>query len=880
MAHPDPLKDNSEAQNRNKKTAALVLNTSTKVEEGQKWSREEEHRDNRVKAEEDGASILGHKGSHIDRSGGYMKMQKGGEESEGGRPTSGDDNSGSGSSSDNNGERKGSSVSKGAEGAATAGPIANDATNKNAVGKQQSVKEGGGGEGIDHSDLKTHFTSREGKYILKTNGCYMHPSGKLMHSAQPIPVCVSFVHIQPYFSSRSSRSPSPRTSLRNILEKHGGTAEGEAGGGVGGNGNSGGEEEEKAAVPKTIRIDATKNLNYPPVNVQGGGNLSPRGNVGSLGAGSGGKKQGKEKKTWKTVFKKSPNSSSKKTGAVGQLISSSQNKGYGGNRGSLNSNSSALTNGNVSSASSQRSSTATLNQVSTIENTCLCFNVGRAILFHEYLGCDKPGDFTKPYLHATVRSSLTCHDFNALTRSPEQLELIAGMHTGELVYCDPINCIVKYFNNEGIINDTKVTCVKWVPGTENLFLVAHLDGTMYVYDKDMEDPANAVELGPPSGGKEGKRTSPLTSSKSMALGLTSQGRNQDRDDRAAALKGNDTGSLKSIPTIPNRGRRMLSRELSISSTDAIKIVKPSVKNSRSNPVSKWTICPGAINAMSFSPDCKHLAVVGRDGLLKVFDFEKEKLIISFESYFGALLCVCWSPDGRYLLAGGEDDLVTMWSFEEHKVVARGEGHSSWVSAVAFDSWNCNRMNYRFGSVGQDGKFLLWDFSVTNLHRPRGRSNFQRPQHPIEEGHALYVTASKRAEVPLMDPIVSQVVHHEPLTSLVFREDAVFTACQTGQIKVWIRPEKLHLLSDDIFQSESDSDGELDETPTFISANSASLSRLLEMAKRNPDLKMNGAELLNSEDGVLSDCKTPQFGSSGTLDSVKESQEEEEENTHN
>jgi hypothetical protein len=44
--------------------------------------------------------------------------------------------------------------------------------------------------------------------------------------------------------------------------------------------------------------------------------------------------------------------------------------------------------------------------------------------------------------------------------------------------------------------------------------------------------------------------------------------------------------------------------------------------------------------------------------------------------------------------GGEDDLVSMWSFSEMRLIARGEGHSSWVTAVAFDPWNCDSDEYR------------------------------------------------------------------------------------------------------------------------------------------------------------------------------------------
>lgn len=61
---------------------------------------------------------------------------------------------------------------------------------------------------------------------------------------------------------------------------------------------------------------------------------------------------------------------------------------------------------------------------------------------------------------------------------------------------------------------------------------------------------------------------------------------------------------------------------------------------------------------------------------------------AMKSYFGGLLCCCWSPDGRYIVTGGEDDLVTVWSFYGSFVLARGYGHRSWVSHVAFDNFLC------------------------------------------------------------------------------------------------------------------------------------------------------------------------------------------------
>lgn len=188
-----------------------------------------------------------------------------------------------------------------------------------------------------------------------------------------------------------------------------------------------------------------------------------------------------------------------------------------------------------------------------------------------------------------------------------------------------------------------------------------------------------------------------------------------------------------------------------------------------NPLYRWVIGSDGccINEFAFSPCGTHLAVVSQDGFLRVFHYDTMDLEGIARSYFGGFLCVCWSPDGRYVVVGGEDDLVTVWSFHERRVVARGQGHRSWVSVVAFDPYttsygdqdaidfsggsddetqsqvihnhigNCNfssgssrnrnssgsevnRLNatcYRLGSVGQDTQLCFWDITEDVLRQP-------------------------------------------------------------------------------------------------------------------------------------------------------------------
>ncbi|KAI9392724.1 hypothetical protein POPTR_006G129100v4 [Populus trichocarpa] len=227
--------------------------------------------------------------------------------------------------------------------------------------------------------------------------------------------------------------------------------------------------------------------------------------------------------------------------------------------------------------------------------------------------------------------------------------------------------------------------------------------------------------------------------------------------------------------------------------------------SKSNPIARWHVSQGSINGIAFSTDGTYLATVGRDGYLRVFDYLKEQLICGGKSYYGALLCCAWSMDVKYILTGGEDDLVQVWSMEDRKVVAWGEGHSSWVSGVAFDSyWSSPNSDgtgenvvYRFGSVGQDTQLLLWDLEmdeiVVPLRRcpPGGSPTFSTGSQSSHWDSVIPVgtlqPAPSMRDVPKLSPVLAHRVHTEPLSGLVFRQESVLTVCREGHIKIWMRP---------------------------------------------------------------------------------------------
>jgi len=149
---------------------------------------------------------------------------------------------------------------------------------------------------------------------------------------------------------------------------------------------------------------------------------------------------------------------------------------------------------------------------------------------------------------------------------------------------------------------------------------------------------------------------------------------------------------------------------SISDAGLLALPSSKEKNTRQIPTKLRGPGNSGVTALAVSPGGDLLAVACRDGVLRLLDLPSGMVVGGFRSYYGGFLCCAWSPDGQVLAAGGEDDLVTLWSLLDGEIFAHGQGHASWVSAVAFDSWAPEDAGtcYRLASVGQDCQLLLWD----------------------------------------------------------------------------------------------------------------------------------------------------------------------------
>ena len=377
-------------------------------------------------------------------------------------------------------------------------------------------------------------------------------------------------------------------------------------------------------------------------------------------------------------------------------------------------------------------------------------NINRAFIWLDLSSDVKTENMTKVLF---TKAHALCHDVSPLTRSTTHLDIIIGFNTGDIIWYEPMSQKYARLNKNGLITAAPVQSILWIPNKENLFVAAHFDGTLIVYDKDKEDGTGIPEASSP--------------------------------DEKGETNGETKHGFKVIKSVQSRDQK-------------------------TNPVAAWKVSNMKNSGMAFSPDGQMLAVVCEDGTLTIIDYINERVADVYRSYYGAMLCVTWSPDGRYVLTGGQDDLVSIWSLADQALVARCVGHESWVTDVKFDPWRCDERNYRFGSVGEDCRLLLWDFSVGMLRRPKATSVRNRGSMSSamlgnrKESHAtlqrfrsdsdrtltdgvdgdgeveVVHAVDSMASTAVLPPVMSKSVDNHPLTWLGFEENCILTSCKDGE----------------------------------------------------------------------------------------------------
>jgi hypothetical protein len=193
-------------------------------------------------------------------------------------------------------------------------------------------------------------------------------------------------------------------------------------------------------------------------------------------------------------------------------------------------------------------------------------NINRAFQWLDFSSSIKAEPMTKILF---TKAHMLCHDINNLTKSTSHLDIVMGSSAADIIWYEPMSQKYARLNKNGIINPSPVSQIRWIPGSENLFLASHMDGSLVVYDKEKEDAPFLSE----EAVVNGEKPSSSSSSSSPSLHVT-----------------------KSVNS----------------------------KSQKTNPVACWKLSNQRVNNFAFSPDSRHLAVVSEDGCLRIIDYLKEQ----------------------------------------------------------------------------------------------------------------------------------------------------------------------------------------------------------------------------------------------------------------
>eukprot|EP00055_Hartaetosiga_balthica_P013845 m.72864 g.72864 ORF g.72864 m.72864 type:complete len:572 (-) comp8402_c0_seq2:2600-4315(-) len=368
----------------------------------------------------------------------------------------------------------------------------------------------------------------------------------------------------------------------------------------------------------------------------------------------------------------------------------------------------------------------------------------------------------------------TCHDINSLSRSGESALVACGMSSGRVLLYDCITKHWRIFGDGAPINETPVKAIRWQPGKEDIFLVGHEDGSLYVINTALS------------------KVEPIESTK---------------------MDEQETNNL------------FVKMQPESESDEVNPRVSVQIRNS------------GGVTGLEFSKDCSMVAITYQKGLLVVFNVDTWVCIFASRSFYGAFTCLSWSADCRYIVTGSEDDMVTWWNIEDKKLITRGIGHTSFISAVAFDE-HLNDIRkgkvYRVISTGDDGMLLFWDFDpqalpqlpmrrtshiITNPdggypknvekkhHHSMSLQFWKRKKHghkkststtlPDALGECVIVLPpSLYSQTPQLEPICKAIVHKDPISDILVRKEGIYTIDSECIIRLWLHPPQraLRMLS--------------------------------------------------------------------------------------
>ncbi|KAL3113495.1 hypothetical protein niasHT_013605 [Heterodera trifolii] len=388
----------------------------------------------------------------------------------------------------------------------------------------------------------------------------------------------------------------------------------------------------------------------------------------------------------------------------------------------------------------------------------ICHNIGREIYVFDYTSLVNSSNSAKQIDKRVYKGTFpTCHDFKQTAATLNSCELLVGFSAGQIQLVDPsqkevgLGSSSKLFNEDRLVDKTSVTCLKWVPGANQLFVASHSSGNLYFYNEELSSPQMPINYQVMKQGTDYNVYGCKAKAERNPIYRWTVG-------KGAINKFEFAGHDNSL--LATAGQDGFLRVFNWKTMDLIGFFKSYF---------------GGLLCLAWSPDHRYIATGGEDDLLTVYSLAENRVVCrgqAHKSWISEVAFDCYAPEfmleqtqifdekrscpplkgegtcssfatnegsafqnGHHFPSGHEENVFSAPQFghlpfancddfrttnaNSLQLLSNGKvTHRNGSSNDANDVSHCQpQLLYRVGTVGHDCQLCLWDLSEDILASP-------------------------------------------------------------------------------------------------------------------------------------------------------------------
>ena len=237
-----------------------------------------------------------------------------------------------------------------------------------------------------------------------------------------------------------------------------------------------------------------------------------------------------------------------------------------------------------------------------------------------------------------------CHALNETTKSRQQLDVVVGMSSGDVIWLELTSARYERLNKAGNVTHAPITSIQWFPESANLVVAAHADGIVVIYNVDAEDGPADIRWNSPD--------SPKDSTQHTFKSLHSS----SKTSLAAAYKLSNH-SLTCLRFVPGKN------SIIVTSSDGYTRIFDLNTEKITDVIPTFL----GVETVAFSGDSKYMAIGGEDDMVSVYELQNLLPVVRFQGHKARPVKVifdhyCDDTDAYRIVSVGDDGQLIIFDF--------------------------------------------------------------------------------------------------------------------------------------------------------------------------------------------------------------------------